>query len=140
VKIRRRKLSRWSPLFRSPSLADSLLLYAGDSMRQGSAIWHSHHGNEKPHLHLQHHAGHDETRPGRRHSIQHHHDHPDDHERQQPRQEGHWHFVVPAESLGLSSQLLILAICTLWIAISIPQTPSAARRPSYPARGPPPSA
>src|ERR1700733_3601393 len=120
MKALHRKLLRWKGTFRSLSPADLLLLYARSTPRSGCAVWHSHPRNQIPHVHVE------AAKPNGQNAYELHHDvgvdshsdgagdgHSDretersrDHEHDDSHDAGHWHFVVPAERLRVSQELL----------------------------------
>jgi hypothetical protein len=124
--VTRRK--RWHGAFRSLRSADLLWVYAGTSAGQG-AVWHRHHGDNRPHLHVhlnvpeQHSdqvAAHGHDHDKHHHSQAHEHSHEmPHHHRPLAGQHGHWHHLIPVA--GVAHQLLIIGLCEVWFA-----TPDAA--------------
>ena len=150
MRLLRQKVPRWRGTFRAVNRADHLLLYAGPATHFGSTIWHSHRRNDFPHVHIEPGSGHKHVheQPGEHpglhhhrhvdssndHSIAHdhrHHSHEDHHD------QGHWHFVVAGDLLGVSYQLLVLAVAEVLITTCdvIPLTMGFLT--GYSARGPP---
>jgi hypothetical protein len=153
VKTLHKKLLRWKGTFRGLSAADSLLLYAGSTPRTGSAVWHSHPRNHVPHVHVEaaksddekgqqshrhldedEHHDHD-AHVGEGHSV--HADHPRDHEHDDSHDAGHWHFVVPAERLRVSQELLAYSKSEIWLTLHDLADGALAFRPTSSARAPP---
>jgi hypothetical protein len=150
MKLLRKKTLRWQRAFRAPNPADLLLLYAGSMPRFDSALWHSHSRNHFPHAHVQARASteehaqqrhrHDHDDKDHEHSDFHRNDHEmgdSTHGRDDSGDNGHWHFVVPAELLRISYPLLVLALCDAWILIRGLASCAPGWRSAHSARAPP---
>jgi len=148
-----KKILHWKGTFRALNRSDLLLLYAGPVPGFGSALWHSHSQNHVPHVHIE--AGElNEERAQERHRHRHdledhqhndYHrgdddtDHPHNHHgHEDSTDDGHWHFVVPAEALSLSQQLLVFAVCEVWVVIHDLACRPIGCRSAFSARAPPP--
>ena len=151
MKTLHKKLLRWKGTFRGLGPADSLLLYAGSTPRTGAAVWHSHPRNQIPHVHveaakpngqnayeLHHHVGVDPHSDG---AGDGHNDHETecsrDHEHDDSHDAGHWHFVVPAERLRVSQELLTYSKSEIWVTLHDLADSAIAFRPASSARAPP---
>jgi hypothetical protein len=102
----------------------------GRAPRLGSAVWRSHPREHVPHVHVEAGALNEEhaqerhrDRPEHQHlqHIDHRRDDNDtghhyDHRGDDDSHDGHWHFVMPAEPLNLSHQLLAFAVSEVWVA------------------------
>lgn len=141
-----KKVLRWKRTFRVLNRTDSLLLYAGAVPRFGSALWHSHPRNHVPHVHVEanptshrHHHDHEhhEHSDGSDAHSQHIHHSRDDLHHNDLHDDGHWHFVIPAELLNVSHHLLVFAVCEVWIAIQNLAGRVVGCRTAFSARAPP---
>ncbi|MBV8773756.1 MAG: hypothetical protein JO166_15725 [Deltaproteobacteria bacterium] len=127
--ITRRK--RWHGTFRSLSPADRLWVYAGTAAKQG-AIWHRHHGANRPHLHVHSevsdhhhdragardhdHGSHHQEESREHHRSAHETPHHSDHHRAPASGHGHWHHIIPVADVHLAHQLLVVGLCEVWFA------------------------
>lgn len=151
MKALHKKLLRWTGTFRGLKPADSLLVYAGSTPRTGAAVWHSHPRNHIPHVHVEDAKPDDERArlSHRQFGSEEHHDHasaghndheadrPRDHEHDDSQDAGHWHFVVPAERLRLSQELLAYSKSEIWVTLNDRADGALAFRPASSARAPP---
>lgn len=130
---------RWVRTFRAPKLADRLLLYAPSGFRVGPLVWHSHRGNEVPHLHIES-AHYPEVGENRGNDHQHGsegnlHGHP--YRLNHRRHGGHWHLAIPAELLTARIELLVLLFSVTCITIFGPLGGGRICRAASNARAPP---
>lgn len=141
---------RWRESFHTLGVGDRILIYAGTAAAHG-AIWHTHHGDRHPHLHVQlepdsHHHGadaqghHDHSNHSHVSHKDHQHaqnePHTHDHHPVKSFQQGHWHRVVPAVRVHLP-QLLVVALGDVWFAISDAAISVITRKSTVSARAPP---
>jgi hypothetical protein len=119
----RRLLRHWTPVFVRPRGYALIFLYSGATPAERGGLYHNHHGNDRPHLHLFESPDRGQLHEGAVHAPEaahdlrarhdhHHHDHHHDDRGKGP---GHWHFAAPAQSAP-ALELLVLALC--WISIA----------------------
>jgi hypothetical protein len=129
MKIVRKAKSQWTKVFRTPGPSDLLLLYANGAPRSSVAVWHTHPGNDKPHVHIEaNEADHHEHAPHKHQHATIAHDHDT---------EGHWHLPIPAHGVRGVHALLVVTNATIWLAIRDDVAIPRFRRSRAPARAPP---
>ncbi|MGO9057425.1 MAG: hypothetical protein ACLQU2_08580 [Candidatus Binataceae bacterium] len=125
VKQTRRLVRYWKPVYSRPRGGTLIFFYAGRTPADG-ALFHHHHGDDLPHLHLaeapastSHDHDADQSQQGAyAHGPHHDHDH-HDHGHHEP---GHWHFAATAAPATVP--LLVLALC--WISFFVSDQVNAA--------------
>ena len=142
-----KQLLRWDWRFRCLRPTEALLLYAKSTAQSGRALWHSHPGNQVPHVHVcstedpgHAHSSNDLRYAHASHSEAHrpHHQHHDgDGEQRHAKDEGHWHLVIPAKLLRISHALLVQAVSVVWVYPGYLPVTSRLFRAAHPERAPP---
>jgi len=130
---------RWLPVFHRPRNRESILLYSGSSPGEyHRVVFHRHHGNDRPHVHL-HAQLHERSNDGHHAAGHHHHPHShpsaNEHEGGPDRSAGHWHFeadAAPSHPFQILSLKYVVIACE-----SFAQAKRTERVVDHPARPPP---